>query len=42
MLGIHQDIKIGVCQKMKKTRQNNYGHEHRLFVSDDQIQNFFD
>ena len=32
MLGIHQDIGIGVCQTMKKKRQKNYGHKHRLFL----------
>ena len=43
MLGIHQDIGIGVCQKMKKKRQKNCGHKHgHFFVSDDRIQKFFD
>ena len=32
LLGIHQDIEIGVCQKMKKKKQKNYGHKHRLFL----------
>ena len=27
----HQGVGIGVCQKMKKKRQKNYGHKHRLF-----------
>ena len=29
--GIYQDIEIGVCQKMKKKKQKNYGHKHRPF-----------
>ena len=33
LLGIHQDIGIGVCQKMKKKKKRwkNYGHKHRPF-----------
>ena len=43
LLGIHQDIGIGVCQKMKKKKQKNYGHKHEtFFVSDDRIQKLFD
>ena len=43
LLGIHQDIGIGVCQKMKKKKQKNYGHKHEtFFVSDDRIQKIFD
>ena len=32
MLGIHQDIGIGVCQKMKKGIQKHCGHKHGLFM----------
>ena len=42
LLGIHQDIGISVCQKMKKKKQKKYGHKHGIFVSGDQIQKFFD
>ena len=31
LLGIHQDIGIGVCQKMKKKKQKNCGSKHRPF-----------
>ena len=42
LLVTHHAGKIGVCQKMKKKIQSNYGHKHRLFfVSDDRIQKFF-
>ena len=41
MLGTYQEIGIGACQKKRKKRQKNYGHEHRLFfASDDRIQKF--
>ena len=33
MLGIHQDIRIDVCQKMKKKRQKNYGYKHKNFLT---------
>ena len=29
--GIHQDIGIGVCHKMKNKKQKNCGHKYRLF-----------
>ena len=32
LLGIHQDVGIGVCQNMKKKRQKNYGHKHETFL----------
>ena len=31
LLSIHQDIGIGVCQKMKKKEQKNYGYKRRPF-----------
>ena len=31
LLGIHQDIEIGVCQKTKNKRQKDYGHKYRPF-----------
>ena len=44
MPGIHQGIRIGVCQNTKKNRQKNCGDNHRptLFVSCDRIQFFFE
>ena len=32
LLGIHQDIGIGVCQEMKKNKNKNYGHEHETVL----------
>ena len=32
LLGIHQDIEIGVCQKTKNKRQKDYGHKYRPFL----------
>ena len=31
LFGIHQDIGISVCQKMKKGIQKHCGHKHSLF-----------
>ena len=44
MPGIHQGIRIGVCQNTKKNRQKNCGDNHRptLFVPFDRIQIFFE
>ena len=31
LFGIHQDIGIGVCQKMKKGIQKHFRHKHGIF-----------
>ena len=35
MLGIHQDIGIGVFQMIENKRQKNCGHKHRLIFASD-------
>ena len=37
LLGIHENIGVGVCQKMNKKRQKSFGRKHRLFISCDLV-----